>query len=333
MPMDASRYKDLTTSRGLNYHYYFSAAQGNKLTLLLLHGFPSLSYDWHNQVTYLEERGYGLIVPDMLGYGGTAKPEDPHQYKSSLIVQDLIDILDAEDMKQSVVIGHDWGSAIASRLANYHPDRFVGFGFLAVGYFAPAPDQSYEDTVAFIKQAFGKEAFRYQEFFADAEGAKLCEKNFDSFYSLIHAEDSQNIWPEYMSPLGATKKWVEENKQTELNRHIPSEDHVYRKAALQKGGLVGPMCWYKIRVSAIEREDTRQIPQSSYAIEKPVWLGLAEGDMVANPLLIRPSTEKWCKNSTIKSFSGSHWLLWDNKDEINVELSAWLETLQHTAKY
>lgn len=331
--MDASRYKDLTTSRGLNYHYYFSAAKEAKPTLLLLHGFPSLSYDWHNQVTYLEERGYGLIVPDMLGYGGTAKPEDPNQYKSSLIVQDFIDILDAENVKQSVVIGHDWGSVITARLANYHIDRFIGFAFLAVGYFAPNPEQTYENTLALMKQVTGKDGFGYQAFFADAEGPKLCEKNFDSFYSLLHAHDSLNIWPEFISPLGATRKWVEENRQTELNRHIPPEDHAYKKAALQKGGLTGPMCWYRIRVGDIEREDTRQIPQSSYAIEKPVWLGLAEGDTVAAPFLIRPPTEQWCKNLTIKSFSGSHWLLWDNKDEINVELTAWLETLSATAKY
>jgi pimeloyl-ACP methyl ester carboxylesterase len=106
--MDSSRYKDITTSRGLIYHYYFSAPKNDKHILLLLHGFPSSSYDWHNQVAFLEERGYGLIVPDMLGYGGTAKPIDPHQYKSSLVVQDLIDILDAENVNLSVAIGHDW---------------------------------------------------------------------------------------------------------------------------------------------------------------------------------------------------------------------------------
>jgi pimeloyl-ACP methyl ester carboxylesterase len=52
-------------------------------TLLLLHEFPSSSYDWHNQVAFLEDCGYGLIVFDLLGYGSTVKPIDPHQYKST----------------------------------------------------------------------------------------------------------------------------------------------------------------------------------------------------------------------------------------------------------
>lgn len=106
--MNPNNYKDLTTSRGLNYHYYFSAPKEQKLTLLLLHGFPSLAKDWNNQVTALQEHGYGFIVPDMLGYGGTAKPTDPNEYKSSLIVKDLIDILDAEKVEHCVTIGHDW---------------------------------------------------------------------------------------------------------------------------------------------------------------------------------------------------------------------------------
>lgn len=106
--MDPASYKDLTTSRGLNYHYYFSVARDARPTLLFLHGFPSSSYDWHNQVTYFQELGYGLVVPDMLGYGGTAKPSDPQQYKSSLIVRDIIDILDAEKVERCIVIGHDW---------------------------------------------------------------------------------------------------------------------------------------------------------------------------------------------------------------------------------
>ena len=44
----------------------------------------------------------------MLGYGGTSKPTDPVAYKPSLIVRDLIDILDAEKVDKAVFIGHDW---------------------------------------------------------------------------------------------------------------------------------------------------------------------------------------------------------------------------------
>lgn len=106
--MDQALYKDLITSRGVRYHYYTSAPRDSKPVLLLLHGFPSTSWDWHRQVPFFESHSYGLIVPDMLGYGGTDKPTDPQIYKLSAIAKDLIDILDAEKVQTVITIGHDW---------------------------------------------------------------------------------------------------------------------------------------------------------------------------------------------------------------------------------
>ena len=106
--MNATSYKDLTSSRGLNYHYYFVPAQDSKHTLLFLHGFPNTSNDWRHQAVFFGAKGYGLIVPDMLGYGGTAKPANAEEYKASLIVKDVVDILDGEKIQKVIVIGHDW---------------------------------------------------------------------------------------------------------------------------------------------------------------------------------------------------------------------------------
>jgi pimeloyl-ACP methyl ester carboxylesterase len=81
--MDPSAYKKLTLSRGLTYNYYYSKAGEGKPTLVLAHGFPSSSWDWKNQVTFFKAKGFGLIVPDMLGYGGTDKPTDTKKYVPS----------------------------------------------------------------------------------------------------------------------------------------------------------------------------------------------------------------------------------------------------------
>lgn len=74
-----------------------------------------------------------------------------------------------------------------------------------------------------------------------------------------------------------------------------------------------------------------EIPEATYMLELPVFLGLAEKDPLAIPSLMKSTTEKFCKNVMVKAFSGSHWLLWDNKDEVNTELAAWLETLNAAA--
>ena len=65
--MDLSEYKDFRTSRGYTYHYFHAAPQGDKPTLLLLHGFPTMSQDWATIVPALRKEGYGFIVPDLLG--------------------------------------------------------------------------------------------------------------------------------------------------------------------------------------------------------------------------------------------------------------------------
>jgi soluble epoxide hydrolase/lipid-phosphate phosphatase len=100
--------KEHTSSRGLKYKYLFSSPKDKKQTLLFLHGFPSTSRDWRHQIAFFQEQGYGIIAPDMLGYGETAKPVNPEEYKWSLMAADMVDILDHENVDKAVVVGHDW---------------------------------------------------------------------------------------------------------------------------------------------------------------------------------------------------------------------------------
>lgn len=101
-------YKNTTTSRGFKYHYYFAPAKQSKPTLLFCHGFPSTSQDWHRMIPHYEQQGYGIVAPDMLGYGGTDKPVDPAAYKGTLMAKDMVEILDAENIGKAIAIGHDW---------------------------------------------------------------------------------------------------------------------------------------------------------------------------------------------------------------------------------
>ena len=80
-----------------------------------MHGFPSSSYDWKYSVAFFQNEGYGLIVPDLLGYGGTSKPADYMDYRASLMTKDVIEVLDKECAVNIVVVGHDWyGIPLAS---------------------------------------------------------------------------------------------------------------------------------------------------------------------------------------------------------------------------
>jgi soluble epoxide hydrolase/lipid-phosphate phosphatase len=103
-----SAYKDVESSRGFTYHCLLSPAVGNKPTLLFVHGFPGISYDWYHQANYFSERGFGVVVPDMLGYGGSSKPTDTSFFKHGEMAQDLVDVLNVEKVERVIAVGHDW---------------------------------------------------------------------------------------------------------------------------------------------------------------------------------------------------------------------------------
>ena len=106
--MDTSKFKTCTVRRGHTYRYYVSPAAPGRPTLFFIHGFPSSSLDWARQVAYFEPKGFGIIVPDCLGYGGTSKPVNQEEFRWKLLADDLIDILDVEKPEVVIGIGHDW---------------------------------------------------------------------------------------------------------------------------------------------------------------------------------------------------------------------------------
>ncbi|KAK7051594.1 hypothetical protein VNI00_004573 [Paramarasmius palmivorus] len=322
--MDASAYKDVQTSRGLNYHYYFSPPSDGKPFLVFLHGFPSTSYDWHKQVPYFQEKGYGLIVPDLLGYGGTAKPLDPAAYRYSLTSKDVIDILDAEEIETAVFIGHDWGALLTSRIVQYHPDRVIAFGVLAVGYQDSFADFNWEASNAQTKEAFGYELFGYWEFFSEDGADKLIEAKFDKFFNLGFPENAKE-WITDFAPVGALKRYLTSRPTAPPPSWISKEERRIQTEVLLKGGFAAPLNYYKVMFFGIGPEDDKGLPR--VATDKPAFFGAASEDYVARVETQVPTTQQLCSNLTLKEFQSNHWVQLYQADEVNRELGSWLESV------
>ena len=179
--MDPKQYRQTTTRRGFVYNYYYRPANSAQPTILFLHGFPSTSADWSAQVTFFAAKGYGIIVPDTLGYGGTSAPTDTPSYRHGAMAEDIVDILDTVHVDKVIAVGHDWGCAIISRFWNIHPERIIAIAFLAAGYIPPSPEYDYEQALAHMKQLVGSDVFGYWGLFNDKDGPALCEKNVRVF--------------------------------------------------------------------------------------------------------------------------------------------------------
>ncbi|TDL18521.1 alpha/beta-hydrolase [Rickenella mellea] len=324
--MEATSYKDFKTSRGINYHYYVSPAQGDKPTLLLLHGFPSCSGDWEHQVVFFREQGFGVIVPDLLGYGGTDKPRDVKAYGSKTMSQDIVEIIDHEGAKNVIAIGHDWGSGLNSRLAVYHADRFQAFGFLAIGFVKPNPDFNLDILTAMFKKNFGNEIFGYWYFLAEEDSDKIIAEHFDSFLSLMFASDSK-LWISDMSPKGALKAWLLADKTTETAPYATEAYKAKRKEELLKGGMYGPTNWYRAMLQKVTPGEEIGITDGQLVFQKPAFYGAALRDHVANPGLAKVAFPQHFPNNTIKDFDSDHWVQLSMPQVVNAELLKWIEGL------
>ena len=97
--------------------------------LLLLHGYPETHAMWH-RVARLLAADFRLVIPDLRGYGDSAKPgfagtgEDDHAlYAKRAMAGDLAALMTNLGHRRFAVCGHDRGGRVAHRLALDHADR------------------------------------------------------------------------------------------------------------------------------------------------------------------------------------------------------------------
>jgi pimeloyl-ACP methyl ester carboxylesterase len=123
-------------TNGIHLHL---AEAGKGPLVLLLHGFPESWYSWRHQLHALAEAGFHAVAPDVRGYGGSDKPAPVEAYSLKQLVADFVGLLDALGEKTAVVVGHDWGAAMAWTCAALHPERFRAVVGMSVPHLGRAP--------------------------------------------------------------------------------------------------------------------------------------------------------------------------------------------------
>ena len=95
-------------------HHIFVREEGAGERLLLIHGFPTASWDWHLLWPKLVEK-YHIIAPDLLGFGFSDKPRN---YPYSILDQaNMIEALvQHKNIERVKIISHDYGDTVAQEL-------------------------------------------------------------------------------------------------------------------------------------------------------------------------------------------------------------------------
>ena len=106
---------------GHRLYYYAAGTRGAGEPVLFLHGFPSSSHLWGGVVRSMPG-GHRLIVLDQLGYGRSDRP-DGASVSVSAHGRRALEVLDALNVPQACVVGHDLGGAVSQWLALHAPNR------------------------------------------------------------------------------------------------------------------------------------------------------------------------------------------------------------------
>ncbi|KAI0768806.1 alpha/beta-hydrolase [Trametes elegans] len=325
--MDPTLYKDLKVSRGFVYHYFYAPASPGYPTLLFIHGFPSSSYDWHRQVKYFRPKGYGLLVPDTLGSGGTSKPEDPEAFRFALSARDIVDVLDAEGLDKVVGIAHDWGSALLSRLANLFAERFYAFAWIAIGYNPPRPHAlDVDGLLTYLEAKTGNSHYGYWKHFSEDDAHRKYEQNIDSFLHLIYPK-SPEVWLEWLTPVGKARQWIEENRTTDLPEWLTQEEYNHFRSTLLNGSLKSTFNYYKAAVRSVNAQDDKKIPEEAWTVRKPALFVAALHDAVGTLAVGLPNIEKYVPHAKVVRIDAGHWVQLEATERLNEELRIWIEGL------
>lgn len=97
---------------------YENQSDSKKETLVILHGYPTSSYDYHKVLPQLAKK-YRVILHDHLGFGFSEKPLD---FSYSLIEQaDIaLQLWKQLSLKKVVLLAHDYGTSVCTEIIARH---------------------------------------------------------------------------------------------------------------------------------------------------------------------------------------------------------------------
>jgi len=119
-PLDIERRvaHGFATNNGVRIHY---ATLGQGPLVLMIHGFPDCWLTWRQVMEGLE-KDHAVVAIDQRGYNLSDKPKGAEQYDMATLVEDVVAVVRARGRERAIIMGHDWGGAVAWSFAMKHPE-------------------------------------------------------------------------------------------------------------------------------------------------------------------------------------------------------------------
>jgi len=129
--MTLNEWKEKGAFINVNGHeLFYIDTGGDKPVLLILHGYPSASYDYHAVLPTLSKK-FRVIVHDHPGFGFSDKPLD---YSYSLMDQTsvILKFWEHLEIKSGHILAHDYGTSIATEILARTKEGYKAIDFLSV---------------------------------------------------------------------------------------------------------------------------------------------------------------------------------------------------------
>lgn len=319
-----------TTARSLTYAYYSSTnpVDDDKPAVLLLHGFPDSAQLWSEIVTYLTDLPYRILVPDILGHGGTSKPTNASEYNSKSMADDMVELLDAEHIKNVIAVGHDWGSFLAQRVYLWHPDRVAGLILLNVAYMPPDQEHRFDlDTImAMSEEMCGYPQLAYWELFTAPDGAETIGDHLESFWTVMHG-DKEDWMKRMFCTRGAMREYLLADERVELKSY--AKDRKWREPWMElvkRNGLAAPLNWYHAMKDNHQFEAEKELPKHRFRVNVPVlFLGSTRDAVSLTSAIKFPQEKGLLPDLEVKEIESGHWVTMEKPEEVGQAIVGFLK--------
>ncbi len=217
-----------------NSHSIFYIFENNNAqeTIVLIHGFPTSSWDWW-KIWSIQNKKYNLLCFDLIGFGFSDKPTS---YNYSIIDQANLteSLFDFLSIKKVHVLAHDYGDSVAQEILYRKSNNlssssdyealsfcFLNGGMLPDVYF-PKPIQKIlaSPLGPFIYRLITKRtlAKNFNEIFG--KKTQATRTDIDNFWELISLQNGQKVIPkiiQYMKERYRNfDRWVKVMQETKI---------------------------------------------------------------------------------------------------------------------
>ena len=132
MPVLAGVEHRFVSVRGARLHVADSGGSGPPV--VLLHGWPQHWWTWR-EVMPLLAGDFRVLAVDLRGFGWSEAT--PRGYRKEELARDVVGVLDALELEQVCLVGHDWGGVVGFIVCLEHPERVRRYVPMNTGHVWP----------------------------------------------------------------------------------------------------------------------------------------------------------------------------------------------------